>query len=121
MNVKHQRFDHMETWCYVSGTAVPRDMRIDLGRVACHELGHVLGIPHIQAGNLMQPTYSYSIWTPQAGDIAEAQGRYGKPVNAPPTPPPPPPVPSGSWTITLTGSGPITGASIPGYRVTPLA
>lgn len=73
---------------------------IDLCRVAVHELGHMIGIPHLSVGNLMAPTYSTGIATLQGGDIAEAVSRYGPPVN-PPTPVPPP----GDWKVTITGKG----------------
>lgn len=53
--------------------------------VACHELGHGLGLDH--GGNgLMQPFYSESIDAPRPGyDIEQVVKRYGAPVE-PPTP-----------------------------------
>lgn len=61
---------------------------IDLGCVSCHEFGHGIGLDHLrQPDNLMNAFYNPSIRTPQAADIAEAQRRYGKPVEQPaPTP-----------------------------------
>lgn len=54
--------------------------------VVCHEIGHAIGIPHIQAGNLMAPYYDPDVTGPQAGDIAEAVRRYGQPQpEVPPT------------------------------------
>lgn len=48
--------------------------------VACHELGHGIGLDHGGQG-LMQPFYSESIDRPKAGyDVNEAEKRYGKPV-----------------------------------------
>ena len=53
--------------------------------VACHELGHGIGLDHGGQG-LMQPFYSEGIATPQPGyDIDQAVLRYGKP-SAPPAP-----------------------------------
>ncbi len=75
-----QLYDQNESWVV---SEQPRSGQIDLVRVACHELGHALGIPHIAAGNLMAPVYSIQIRKPQAGDVAEAVKRYG------PVPPPP--------------------------------
>lgn len=77
------RFDAEETWCI---TDKPRPYEIDFVRVAAHELGHVLGIGHIAAGNLLQPMYDPTIRTPKAGDVAEATARYGPPTLAPQPP-----------------------------------
>lgn len=120
---KGQRYDASEAWVSQLGASVP-STRIDLGRVACHEIGHVLGIPHLGNGNLMQPLYDIRIWTPQAGDIAEAVARYGP--SLPSTPPAPPPPAAGEWSltaggITIRGTGQVTAAALPGFRVTPLA
>lgn len=76
-----QLYDHGEPW--VIADKVPA-YRIDLIRVACHELGHAIGIEHIGPGNLLAPVYSNSINKPQPGDITEAIRRYGPPRVQPP-------------------------------------
>lgn len=58
----------------------PGRYEIDLVRVACHEIGHAIGIPHLPVGrkpDLMNPTYSRRIRRPQPGDILQAIRRYG--------------------------------------------
>lgn len=81
---KNQKYDAGEKWV---DAEKPNNFEIDLARVACHEIGHFIGIPHISQGNLLQPTYDVRIRKPQAGDIREAQARYGKPSpTAPPAP-----------------------------------
>lgn len=71
----------------------PPQGRLDAVRVIRHEVGHFIGISHINDGNLMAPTYSNAIRGVQRGDIMEAVTRYGKPMPAP-TPEPQPPAPS---------------------------
>lgn len=78
-----QKYDHQEAW--VIADRVP-NYRIDLIRVACHEIGHAIGIPHIGPGNLLAPTYSSTINSPQSQDIAEGIKRYG-PAHIAPTDP----------------------------------
>lgn len=84
-----QMYDSSERWVVEEK---PAHGFIDLARVAAHEIGHGIGIPHIASGNLMAPTYSRSIRRPQNGDLREAQLRYGKPspVPVPPGPSPDP-------------------------------
>lgn len=82
-----QLYDHNENWVITDGATSGR--QIDLTRVACHEIGHVLGIPHLKDGNLMGAMYSSAIWKPQADDITEGVRRYGSVVPLPPPPPPP--------------------------------
>lgn len=54
----------------------PPQFYVDLYRTALHEIGHVLGIGHLPAGNLMQPLYSHlNVLRP--GDIEAAQQRWG--------------------------------------------
>jgi hypothetical protein len=114
---KRQRYDSGEAWV-VSET--PTNRQIDLARVACHEIGHVLGIPHISAGNLLAPTYSSRVRVPQAGDIAEAVRRYGPPQQRP-TPQPPTPVPPTVGAVTLTLGADLVTAQLraQGWTVTP--
>lgn len=69
-----QRFDHEENWVI---SEKPKLGEIDFLRVATHELGHILGIGHISAGNLLQPMYDLNIRGPKAGDVHEAIARYG--------------------------------------------
>lgn len=79
---RHQRYDRSEVWTVA---VEPRGGAIDLSRVACHEIGHALGIGHLPDGNLMQRAYSVAIRGPQPGDIAEARRRYGMPQQPIPT------------------------------------
>lgn len=109
---KHQTYDSRESAWVDSET--PRQFEMDLVRVAAHEIGHFLGIPHIRQGNLLQATYDLRIRTPQAGDIQEAQARYGPPRKATPPPVDPPSTPAG---VMIQIQGTVTGLSIPGYRV----
>jgi len=86
-----QLYDSGEAW--VIGENPPAN-KVDLVRVACHEIGHVIGISHIGSGNLMAPTYSSTIRKPQAGDIAEAAARYPVVGTPPPIDPCKCPVPA---------------------------
>lgn len=73
-----QRYDTRENWTESMLVAV-----------ACHELGHAIGLSHSGGGNLMAPTYSPRVTRPQAGDIEDVRQRYGDPRPRPnPTPPP---------------------------------
>lgn len=58
--------------------------------VAMHEVGHAIGLDHLSAGNLMQPTYDDRIDFPQAGDIKAVVDRYGPPTAVKPVPQPVP-------------------------------
>ena len=104
---KGQQYDSGEKWV---NDERPNNFEIDLGRVACHEIGHFIGIPHIAQGNLLQPMYDVRIRTPQAGDIREAQSRYG-----PPTTPKPPPGDGAEFLIRVNADASI--ALSPGVRV----
>jgi len=103
-----QWYDTNEPWVF-SDNAVQG--QVDIGRVARHEIGHVLGINHGPGGNLMAPAYSQSITQPQAWDIDQGRTRYGPPVTILPPPP------LGEIVIKIRGSI----IEIPGYRVTKLA
>jgi hypothetical protein len=71
-----QKYDNGETWT--------RDYFL---ACACHEIGHALGLNHLDVGNLMAPILDPNITKPQPGDIAEILARYGPPATAPtPTP-----------------------------------
>ena len=81
-----QKYDNGERWAYgsVAGN------QIDIVAVACHEIGHALGLGHDNAGGaaLMDPYYSPRIRTPQPRDVARIQALYGKPVQtSAPVPP----------------------------------
>ena len=75
-----QRYDILEPW-YV-GDGNPEQGQIDLVAVACHEIGHALGIGHIRGntGDLMNPIYNPDVRSPQRGDIGAATDRYGPPI-----------------------------------------
>jgi hypothetical protein len=62
-----QMFDEAEAWSFNMAVAV-----------ICHELGHALGLPHLNDGNLMAPYYDPNVTAPQKGDIAEIVKLYGK-------------------------------------------
>ena len=64
-----QMFDEAEAWSFNMAVAV-----------ICHELGHALGLPHLNNGNLMAPYYDPNITSPQKGDIEEIVKLYGKPT-----------------------------------------
>jgi len=86
VNSLDQKYDTTEKWIIAEN---PRN-GIDMVRVAAHEIGHAIGIPHISNGNLMAPTYNRNVRKPQAGDIDEAVFRYGKPKVDPVDPKPKP-------------------------------
>ena len=82
-------FDTADAWVIAQN---PPPNKIDLVRVALHELMHNCGIPHLSGGvAIMNPTYNAEIWKPQTLDIAELVRRYGMPKRRPePTPTPVP-------------------------------
>jgi len=62
-----QMFDEAEAWSFNMAVAV-----------ICHELGHALGLPHLENGNLMAPYYDPNVTVPQKGDVKEIVKLYGK-------------------------------------------
>ena len=77
-----QKFDSSEAFVFSSN---PAPSQIDLGAVACHEIGHALGLSHARPGsrNLMAPVYSPLVRTPLSGDVEDVQRRYGPPQASP--------------------------------------
>lgn len=114
------RFDSAETWILN-----PNQRGILLVNVACHEIGHLLGLDHSRMETaLMAPFYNVSITKPQVqDDIPRIQSLYGK--NATPTPEPEPepgpdpvPEPKGeTLTVEIEFTGDIKEIRVPGYRV----
>ncbi len=105
--VVNQWYDTAEDW-----------VRTSLMGVACHELGHALGLSHSNDGGLMDPIHNPNTLKPKGRtELAEIQRRYGKPDVIPPVPPPTPP-PVDEIEFIIRGKGRI---EIPGYRITKLA
>jgi hypothetical protein len=67
LSQKFQNYDSSERWT----PGPPANGYLSLPTVACHELGHMLGLGHddITAPAVMRPTYSASIPREQARDI----------------------------------------------------
>jgi hypothetical protein len=85
--VKTQRYDRAERWTIAVN---PAQAQIDLVRVACHEIGHVLGLVHddVGTGALMEPTYSATVRFPTPRDSQRliALGYEKRPVTNPAQP-----------------------------------
>lgn len=112
-----QRYDTHESW----------DETMALG-VACHELGHAIGLSHGPTGALMAPYFTRSVLRPQDWDRRQVVDRYGPPAGTPsPTPPTPPGASKVRIEIAFVGAAAVTQEivnaskiTIPGYKVIPL-
>lgn len=81
------RMDLDETW-----TDKVSDAGIFVDAVLAHELGHGIGIYHIDSGTaLMNPIYNKAVSKPLALDIAQGTLRYGEARPRTPQPPVTPP------------------------------
>jgi len=84
---KTQRYDRGERWTIATN---PTQATIDIVRVACHEIGHVLGLVHdeVDSNALMRPTYSLQQRFPTARDAQRlyAMGYPKRPVATPAEP-----------------------------------
>lgn len=98
------RFDVGESWLPVGSN----QRGILLENVACHEIGHALGLVHSRVSSaLMAPFYSRNISRPQArDDVQRIQKLYGKPSGPPNDP-----------TTKITIKGNVSDIDIEGYRV----
>jgi hypothetical protein len=105
------RFDLDETW--IESQAANG---ILLENVACHEIGHAIGLSHINniAKQLLNPYYAAAISKPQSEDIRQIQTLYGRPAAAPAPTPTPAPTPGGAIypvkSQTLMSNGEVWGA-----------
>lgn len=102
---KEQRYDNGEAWVRMNPETPSGG--IDLVRVACHEIGHVLGLDH-DSGNavaLMRPSYSVTLPKPTERDIQRLVGLGYKRRMAPVPPPTPDPPPVAGVRFNLPGGG----------------
>lgn len=96
-----QKYDTSEPWVIAVN---PPSSRIDLVAVACHEIGHAIGLDHSRpgTGDLLEPTYAAGRRVPQRGDIERVLSLYGPPTGSPP--PPGVDLPSEMWVIGQSGN-----------------
>ena len=103
-----QRYDPGENWSYKFAV-----------EVICHEVGHAIGLNHMNGNSIMHPTATGKWPVPQSADISQVVSRYGKPAAIPepepPKPDPDPPVDPGAEN-TVTGTIMINGSP---YHVVP--
>lgn len=102
---KEQRYDSGESWVKVNPDRPTGG--IDLVRVACHEIGHVLGLDHdsANADALLRPSYSPAIPRPTERDYQRLVGLGYKRRTAPVPPPTPDPPPVTGVRLPLPGGG----------------
>jgi hypothetical protein len=117
------KFDQSEHWLHWT----EQQRGIYLLNVACHEIGHGIGLYHATGnrGNLMDPIYSARVAKPQSGDISRVVKLYDKPDrDEKPDPTPPPKKPDdGNFdgkeaVIRITGD--ITNIQVDGFRISPI-